>query len=235
MRDRWFVVSRHCRLVVRLGVAAVVTSSVVLAGTAQAASVHRTGSAKHLFVMVPVLARFGQRGSPTRPAGTDAAAVQAVTSCAVALDPYIYGAIGLPGTPWPPAHDSDCQVLPVRNLTVQLLLAPLTGSTTLGTPAGISARDVRSAKSRFERGHGYTVDLTMTPSGLARLNAMAQAGFDRAAPRNEAAIVIDGLIYAAPAFQTGSFAGPLQITADFNAQQAARVATDINLARSSRR
>jgi hypothetical protein len=235
MRGRWFGVSGQRGRAGRLGVVVLVTSSVVLAGTTPMASANRTGSAKHIFMMVPVLARLGPPASPTRPAGTDAAAVQAVTACAVAQDPEISGAVGVPGTPWPPVHATDCQVLPVRNVTIRLLLAPLTESTTLGTPVGISARDVRNAKSAFAQGQGYTVDLTMTPSGLAKFNTMAQAGFDRAAPRNEVAIVIDGLVYAAPAFQTSSFAGPLQITGDFNAQQAARAATDINLARSLRR
>lgn len=198
------------------------------------ATAHRSGGAKHLFVVVPVLAQLGTPASPAPAPGADAAAVRDVTSCAAAQDPAIQGAVDVPTTPWPPVHATDCQVLRLRNQTLRALLAPIAGNATLGTPAGVTARDVLDAKSVFAGGQGYTVQLALTASGSAKLNAMAAAGFDRATPRNLVAIVIDGLVYAEPAFQNSSFSGPVQITGNFTAQQAARLAADINLARSRR-
>ena len=94
---------------------------------------------------------------------------------------------------------SECVVLPLRNSEARLLLAPLVPTSVLGSPAGLSGRDVQSAGSSFSQDVGNTVDLTLTATGLAKFNALAASSFGRPTPRDEVAIFVDGVVYAAPA------------------------------------
>ena len=65
----------------------------------------------------------------------------------------------------------------------------------------------------------------------AKFNAMAAALFGRPAPRNEVAVVVDGVVYSAPAFQAMSFSGAVQLTGNFTTRQATSLASTINASR----
>ena len=124
-------------------------------------------------------------------------------------------------------------ILPIRNSSARLLLAPVNAKSSLGVPAGLAGSDVSSATSTFQTGQGYAVDVTLRSAGLAKFNALAAASYDSSkpgsnSPRDEVAIVLDGLVYSNPAFQTGSFSGPVQITGSFTQSQASDLATVIN-------
>jgi len=155
-----------------------------------------------------------------------------VKSCALAqVTAAVASGAAIPTTAAAGAKPNDCLVLPVRNGETRLLLAPLAMDIALGTPAGLSGRDVLSAQSSFSEGTGNAIDLTLTTTGAAKFNALAAAQFGRPSPRNEVAVVIDGLVYAAPAFQSPSFSGPLQVTGAFTSGQAKSLATGINASR----
>jgi preprotein translocase subunit SecD len=119
-------------------------------------------------------------------------------------------------------------ILPIRNQKTRLLLAPVTAKASLGLPPGLTGSDVSSASSSFAQGQGYAVNMTLKSAGLSKFNALAAVSFNQAAPRNQVAIVLDGLVYSNPAFQTGTFNGPVQITGNFSPGQASDLATVIN-------
>jgi preprotein translocase subunit SecD len=119
-------------------------------------------------------------------------------------------------------------VLPIRSSKDRLLLAPVNTKASLGVPPGLSGGDVSGATSTFASGQGYAVEMTLKGAGLAKFNALAAASFQQQAPRNEVAIVLDGVVQSNPAFQTGSFSGPVQITGNFTQGQASDLATIIN-------
>jgi preprotein translocase subunit SecD len=87
---------------------------------------------------------------------------------------------------------------------------------------------VSGATSTFAQGQGYAVEMTLKSTGLSKFNALAATSYKQPQPRNEVAIVLDGLVYSAPAFQTGSFSGPVQITGNFTQSAASDLATVIN-------
>jgi preprotein translocase subunit SecD len=70
--------------------------------------------------------------------------------------------------------------------------------------------------------------MTLKSSGLRKFNALAAASFPQSSPRNEVAIVLDGLVYSNPAFQSSSFNGAVQITGNFTPGEASDLATVIN-------
>ena len=199
--------------------------------------------ARHDFRFLAVLATVPVT-SPSTGVRVSAAGVEtAIASCDVAtVQTLASEGAAIPLTPSGPLAPMLCAVLAVRSVPNQrLLVAPLTGDPSLGVPAGLSGRDVKSAsapKPLFSQpsGVGYPVNVTLTPSGVVKFDALVAALYDvphpgSNSPRNEVAIVIDGLAYSAPAFQTGSFSGPVQITGNFTSNQASQIAKLINQAR----
>lgn len=185
----------------------------------------------HQFRMVAVLANVPPLASVTRAPGATGGLRQAVTSCDVPrLTAAVANAEPIP-TSRSAGGDTECFVLPRRESEARLLVAPLAPNPAAGTPAGLSSRDVRAATAMFSPGIGNAVALTLTPTGATKLNALAAALFGRPSPREEVAFVVDGLVYAAPAFQTSSFTGPIQITGNFTARQARSLAASITAAR----
>ena len=212
-------------------VAAVVAGS-LLFGLQSLPSSAASRSAGHRFRFLAVLATIPALSSVNRTSGSRGALAQAVKSCAVAqVTAAVASGAAIPTTAATGAKPNDCLVLPVRNSETRLLLAPLTADTALGTPAGLSGRDVLRAQSAFSEGTGNTIDFTLTKTGAAKFEALAAAQFGRPAPRNEVAVVIDGLVYAAPAFQSPSFSGDPQLTGDFTPGQAKSLAASINASR----
>lgn len=170
----------------------------------------------------------GSTTTTTNPA-TTAAAAAAIASCdANAVSTLLSSGGSIPSTPLEKDSGTACVVLPVRNSKSRLLLGPVSPTPTLGLPSGLSGSDVDSAKSTFAQGQGYAVEMTLKSAGLTKFNALAATSFNKQSPQNEVAIVLDGLVYSNPAFQTSSFSGPVQITGNFSPGQASDLATVIN-------
>jgi preprotein translocase subunit SecD len=73
--------------------------------------------------------------------------------------------------------------------------------------------------------------MNLKSAGLTKFNKLAAVSFGQSAPRNEVAIVLDGVVQSAPAFQTSSFNGAVQITGGskgFTPGEASDLATVIN-------
>jgi preprotein translocase subunit SecD len=212
-------------------VAAFVAGSLVFGFMSGPSSAARP-SARHRFRFLAVLAIIPPLSSVNRASGSGAAVTQAVKSCGLAqVTAAAANGVAIPTTAAAGAASTNCQVLPIRNGETRLLLAPLTADVALGTPAGLSGRDVRTARASVDAGIGNTIDLTLTQTGAAKFNALAATQFGRPSPRDEVAAVVDGLVYAAPAFQSPSFSGFPQITGDFTPGEAKSLAIWINASR----
>ncbi len=74
-------------------------------------------------------------------------------------------------------------------------------------PVAISERDVSRARAREIQPEGRVVDLTLTRHGTKALHRLAQERYPLRAPQNSVAIVVDGKVQSAPAFQTPTFEG----------------------------
>ena len=94
-------------------------------------------------------------------------------------------------------------------------------------PTALTGRTVTSAKARFVGGQdGWAVDLSLNGTGAAKFNALAAESFPKPAPGNAVAIVLDGVVQSAPAFQAPSFdSGQVQISGDFSQTEAEDLAT----------
>jgi len=140
--------------------------AVLVAITTTGTSAHaKSGPLRtHQFLLLPVLAVL----PPLTPPGPYPEAESAVANCdAGRLTALIRIQAPIPTTGGRlPA--TICAALRERTSSSRLLVAPLAGSRQIGTPAGLSGRDVRAAKPFFSRGVGYAVDLTLTSSGLRR-------------------------------------------------------------------
>lgn len=117
----------------------------------------------------------------------------------------------------------DCVVLPLRATDGDK--AP--GRLYLG-PTELTGKDVDKARREFRQGEGYTVTMTLTGDGLDTFNALAARSFPQPPPRNEVAIVLDGVVQSNPAFRSPSFDGPVQISGNFSATEASDLAKLIN-------
>jgi hypothetical protein len=179
----------------------------------------------HHLLFLPVLATIRSPNGPSTPAID-----QAVAACDVGQVTSLDGAgTPLPSTPPVRIAAATCAVLHVT--LDRLFVAPLAGSSALGIPPGLSGHDVRRVSTSFAQGQGWAVNLTLTTAGLAKFNALAAERFPNASPRNEVAMVVDGLVYSSPAFQAPSFSGPVQITGNFTPKQVSQLAATIRSAR----
>jgi preprotein translocase subunit SecD len=171
----------------------------------------------------------GATTTTTTPPANEKALQAAVASCdSTQIQSLLTANTVLPTTPLENDDANNCVVLPIRSSKDRLLLAPVNTKASLGVPPGLSGGDVSGATSTFASGQGYAVEMTLKGAGLAKFNALAAASFQQQAPRNEVAIVLDGVVQSNPAFQTGSFSGPVQITGNFTQGQASDLATIIN-------
>ncbi len=159
----------------------------------------------------------------TTAAGTGAEGARAaVASC----DATQIGAIVAAGTEIPNTTRVDdkrkaCVVLPLRDAQGQaprLLLGP----------TELTGNGVDSARSRFAQGQGYAVSVKFTSAGSTAFDALAASSFPKNPPENQVAIVLDGVVQSAPAFQAASFSGDVQITGSFTPTEADDLATIIN-------
>jgi preprotein translocase subunit SecD len=160
----------------------------------------------------PVLAEL-----PASAEGTPAneAANAAIASCdPAALQQVSPDPAQIPSTPLTDDKVDACVVLPARrveNRVIRYLLAP----------TALSGRDTSGAKSEFAQGQGYAVNLDLKGSGSDKINRLAAESFSKPPPQNQMAIVLDGVVQSAPAFQTQDFgSGPVQITGSFTQGEA---------------
>jgi preprotein translocase subunit SecD len=93
-------------------------------------------------------------------------------------------------------------------------------------PAALTGKGVSSASSQFQQGgEGWVVVLDLNSDGSAKFNQLAATSFPKSPPQNAVAIELDGIVQSAPAFQTSSFDGNVQISGDFSQSEAEDLAT----------
>ena len=112
-----------------------------------------------------------------------------------------------------------------RDATV--ILCDLRGGTRyeLG-PTALTGKLVTSARAQFEGGaSGWVVLIGFNSDGATKFNALAATSFPKQPPQNAVAIVLDGVVQSAPAFQTASFTGDVQISGNFSQTEAEDLAT----------
>jgi preprotein translocase subunit SecD len=94
-------------------------------------------------------------------------------------------------------------------------------------PATITGKGVSGAKAEFLGGaQGWVVNLSLKDDGATAFNKLAQESYPKQAPQNSVAIVLDGIVQSAPAFQTNNFSGgSVQISGGFSESEAKDLAT----------
>ncbi|MGZ4691393.1 MAG: protein translocase subunit SecD [Acidimicrobiia bacterium] len=94
-------------------------------------------------------------------------------------------------------------------------------------PARLVGKDVSGAKAEFlSGGQGWVVNLSLKDSGSTLFNQLASESFGKQSPQNSVAIVLDGVVQSAPAFQTSNFSGgQVQISGNFSEGDAKDLAT----------
>jgi len=114
----------------------------------------------------------------------------------------------------------NCVVLPSRDSQA--------GERLLLGPAALTGKAVDSARSRFSQGQGYAVTVKFNDAGAVQFDQLAAVSYPKTSPENQVAIVLDGKVQSAPAFQTSSFSGDVEITGNFSPSEASDLATIIN-------
>jgi preprotein translocase subunit SecD len=94
-------------------------------------------------------------------------------------------------------------------------------------PTALTGKLVTSANARFSGsgGSGWVVVLSFDDTGKAKFNQLAATSFSKPAPQNAVAIVLDGVVQSAPAFQTSSFTTDVEISGSFSQTEAEDLAT----------
>lgn len=185
----------------------------------------------------PVLAELGPEGSttttsttattavPGAPAPdstttttvspTDEAARAAVASCDVN---QLATLTEIPTTTVADDKRASCVVLPAKDGNSRLYLGP----------TALTGKGVSGAKRQFQQGQGYAVSVEFNDDGAQAFDELAAKSFPLPPPQNQVAIVLDGIVQSAPAFQQASFSGDVQITGDFTGDEADDLATIID-------
>jgi preprotein translocase subunit SecD len=94
-------------------------------------------------------------------------------------------------------------------------------------PAALTGSGVGGAKAVFQAGgQGWVVNLELKDDGAAAFNKLAQESYPKTPPENSVAIVLDGVVQSAPAFQEPNFeGGNVQISGSFSEGDAKDLAT----------
>ena len=100
-----------------------------------------------------------------------------------------------------------------------------TGKYILG-PAEVVGTDVKSASASLDQtnGNGWMVLLNFTGSGTSKFGAITTRVTKLAAPQNQVAVVLDGLVYTSPQINQAITGGNAQITGNFTQVQASDLA-----------
>ncbi len=95
-------------------------------------------------------------------------------------------------------------------------------------PAALTNADVERARAELAYGgDGWTVDLGLNHHGEVAFNRMAHDLYHRSPPQDAVALVVDGVVQSAPAFQTDSFSGDVSIAGGFNETEARQLAATL--------
>jgi preprotein translocase subunit SecD len=93
-------------------------------------------------------------------------------------------------------------------------------------PTALTGRLVTSASARFNSGgSGWVVVLNFNSVGQKKFNDLAASSYSKSPPQNAVAIVLDGVVQSAPAFQTPNFDGSVEISGNFSQTEAEDLAT----------
>jgi preprotein translocase subunit SecD len=93
-------------------------------------------------------------------------------------------------------------------------------------PAALTGKGVGGAKAVFLPGQGWVVNLSLKDDGAAAFNKLAQESYPKQPPQNAVAIVLDGVVQSAPAFNEPNFeGGNVQISGSFGERDAKDLAT----------
>jgi preprotein translocase subunit SecD len=158
----------------------------------------------------PVLAELPPQTPQQAQAPVDDATKAAIASCDAGA---IQGLQSVPNTNSAEDAADACVVFPSRKQE-QAQPRYLLG------PAALTGRETSGAKSEFLQGQGYGVTLSLKDSGQDKFNQLAQQSFQNQPPQNSVAIVLDGVVQSAPAFQEPNFPGDVQITGSFSQAEA---------------
>jgi preprotein translocase subunit SecD len=149
---------------------------------------------------------------------TDPEADAAIASCDVAA---LEALASIPTTEASADDAEACVVLEPHD--------PEVGSRFFLGRTTLTEDDVRRAKRKSVGGQ-YVINLRLTKAGLEELNDLAVQLFPKPPPQNQVAIVLDGVVLSAPAFQATEFDDVVVITGDFTRREARSIAGDINRA-----
>ena len=73
---------------------------------------------------------------------------------------------------------------------------------------------------------GWAIALKLSADGTAAFDALARESYPKSPPQNSVAIVLDGIVQTAPAFQAETFdGGEVQISGSFTEAEAKQLAT----------
>jgi preprotein translocase subunit SecD len=95
-------------------------------------------------------------------------------------------------------------------------------------PVTLTERDVAGAHARKVPAVGWVVDLELNRHGSRALNDLAAELYPKQPPQNAVAIVVDGKVQSAPAFQETRFlGGQVEMAGGYTARQAKRLAASL--------
>ena len=93
-------------------------------------------------------------------------------------------------------------------------------------PTALTGKYVTSANARFQGGaEGWVVSIDFDSVGHQKFDALAAASINKSPPENAVAIVLDGVVQSAPAFNAASFPSGVQIIGNFSQTEAEDLAT----------
>ena len=116
------------------------------------------------------------------------------------------------------------------NANAPLVTCDETGATKyILAPAQVLGTDIKTASAALDQtsGNGWQVLLDFNGNGTTKFGALTKAVTSLAAPQNEVAIVLDGLVVEAPRIIQAITAGNAQITGNFSQATASTLANNL--------
>ena len=165
----------------------------------------------------------GKSVRPRAPGDSTTSTSSAATSSTTAATSASTTATTAPAATTPPPNSTPAEdkrnatvILPDRDGKVRYQLGP----------TALTGRLVTSASARFNSGgSGWVVVLNFNSVGQKKFNDLAASSYSKSPPQNAVAIVLDGVVQSAPAFQTPNFDGSVEISGNFSQTDAEDLAT----------
>jgi hypothetical protein len=121
----------------------------------------------------------------------------------------------------------------VRNRADQCVVleqgAPGEGARLYLGPAMLDGDGVRRAVGGPTSSGQAAIDLRLTAAGKTAMNRFAADAFPLPPPLNQMAVVVDGRVVTAPAFQESTFPGAVQVSGPFSPREARTLGRRINV------